>query len=92
MSVIRTRQPVTENVKSGLRINNKKTKTMSVGEQMDFYVDGHKLKSGTPLLISRQLCHQGPLQARLRDNSTDSGCVMCDGEGGSGTGFLTVGI
>ena len=28
----------------GLRINIKKPETMSVGEQLDFYIDGHKLK------------------------------------------------
>jgi hypothetical protein len=30
--------------KMGLRINIKKTETMSVGEQVDFHVDGHQLK------------------------------------------------
>ena len=28
----------------GLTINIKKTETMSFGEQLDFYIDGHKLK------------------------------------------------
>ena len=27
-----------------IRINIKKTETMSVGEQVDFFIDGHKLK------------------------------------------------
>ena len=31
-------------LKMGLRININKTETMSVGEQLDFYLDGHKLK------------------------------------------------
>ena len=31
-------------LKMGLTINIKKTETMSVGEQLDFYIDGHKLK------------------------------------------------
>ena len=31
-------------LKMGLRINIKKTETRSVGEQLDFYIDGHKLK------------------------------------------------
>ena len=29
----------------GHRINIKKTETMSVGEQVDFFIDGHKLKN-----------------------------------------------
>ena len=28
----------------GLRINIKRTETGSVGEQLDFFLDGHKLK------------------------------------------------
>ena len=28
----------------GLKINISKTETTSVGEQLDFYIDGHKLK------------------------------------------------
>ena len=31
-------------LKMGLTINIEKTETMSVGEQLDFYIDGHKLK------------------------------------------------
>ena len=31
-------------LKTGLRINIKKTETMSVGEQLDIFIDGHKLK------------------------------------------------
>ena len=31
-------------LKMGLKINIKKTETMSVGEQLDFYIDSHKLK------------------------------------------------
>ena len=33
----------TLSLKMGLRINIKKTETMSVGEQVDFYIDGNKL-------------------------------------------------
>lgn len=30
--------------KMGLRINMKKTETMYVGEEVDFFIDGHKLE------------------------------------------------
>ena len=32
-------------LKMGLKTNIPKTETMSVGEQMDFFIDGHKLRS-----------------------------------------------
>ena len=50
-------------LRMGLRINIKKTETMSVGEQLDFFIDGHKLKRVDRFKYYRYLCHQG-LHAR----------------------------
>ena len=67
-------------LKMGLTINIEKTETMSVGEQLDFYIDGHKLKRVDRFKYLGSYIVTKDLQARWWDNSTDSGCIMCDGE------------
>ena len=46
---------------------------MSVGEQIDCYIDGHKLKRVDRF---KHLGSYQRLQSRCRDHCTDSDCVM----------------
>ena len=72
-------------LKMGLTINIKKTETMSVGEQLDFYIDEHKLKR-----VDR-FKYLGSYV--IKDCKLDAGFRLHHARWrGSGIGFLTVEI
>ena len=62
----------------GLRINIKKAETMSVGEQLDFYIDEHKLKRVDRFkylgsYVTKDCKLDDEITARIQ-------AAMCDGE------------
>ena len=61
----------------GLRINIKKTETMNVGEQLDFFIDGHKLKRVDRLKYLSSYVTKGcKLDEKITARIQAASCVM----------------
>ena len=82
VSFIRIQQPFIEN---GSQDQHQEIRNYECQWTAGFLHWWAQIEESGPPQISQQLCHQG-LQARWKDNTTDSGCVMRDGEA-QGQGF-----
>ena len=64
-------------LKMGLRINIKKSETMSVSEQLDFFIDGHKLKRVDRLKYLSSYVTKGcKLDEKITPRIQAASCVM----------------